>query len=109
MFVRAVVKEGFNDKALLIPQRAVMRDQKGSPITWILGTDSKVEQRALVLERAVRDQWLVTSGLASGEKVIIEGLQQVRPGSEAKDVPFNDDSKPRAQLDTPPAAARSIN
>jgi membrane fusion protein (multidrug efflux system) len=97
MFVRAVVKEGVNDRALVIPQRAVSRDQKGNPVTLILGANGRVEQRSLELERTIGENWLVTSGLSGGEKIILEGLLQVRPGSEAKEVPFAGD-KPRAQL-----------
>ncbi len=99
MYVRAVVKEGVNERAVLISQRAVSRDQKGSPTTLILGGDGKVEQRSLKLERTIGDQWLVVSGLAGGEKVIVEGAQQVRPGSEAKEVPFTGGGKPQAKVD----------
>ena len=94
MFVRAVVKEGNNDHAILIPQQAVMRDPKGNPMALIVNAASAVEARLLTLDRAVGDQWLVTAGLAPGERVIVEGLMKVRPGATAKAVPFELPQKP---------------
>lgn len=88
MFVRAVVNEGVNKQATLIPQQAVSRDPKGNPVALIVGADGKVDQRLLVVERAIGDQWLVTSGLAPGDRVIVEGMQKVRPGAAVKEVPF---------------------
>jgi membrane fusion protein (multidrug efflux system) len=89
MFVRAVVKEGVNDQALLIPQQSVSRDTKGNPVALLVDATGKVEQRNLNLDRAIGDQWLVSSGLAPGDRVIAEGMQRVRPGAEVKTVPFD--------------------
>ena len=88
MFVRAVVDEGVNPKALLVPQQAVSRDPKGNPLTLIVDAEGKVQQRTLTLDRAIGDTWLVTAGLSPGEKVIVEGMQKVRPGVSVKTVPF---------------------
>jgi len=88
MFVRAVVKEGVNEQAILIPQQAVSRDPKGNPVALIVDAERKVQQRMLTIERAIGDQWLVTSGLAPGDRVIAEGMQKVRPGASVKEVPF---------------------
>jgi len=101
MFVRAVVKEGVNDQAILIPQQAVSRDPKGNPSALIVGTSGKVEQRLLVLDRAIGDQWLVTSGLVTGDRVIVEGIQNVKPGISVKDVPFDDGRKPSGNMVQP--------
>jgi membrane fusion protein (multidrug efflux system) len=90
MFVRARIREGSNDQAILIPQQAVARDPKGNPLALLVNGQGKVEQRMLQLDRAVGDQWLVTSGLRPGERVIVEGLQKVRPGASVKEVPFQD-------------------
>ncbi len=88
MFVRAVVEEGVNSKALLIPQQAVSRDPKGNPLTLIVDAQGKVEQKMLTLDRAIGNTWLVTAGLAPGERVIVEGVQKVKPGVSVKAVPF---------------------
>lgn len=85
MFVRAVVQEGINEQAILIPQQAVARDTKGNPTAMIVDAEEKVQQRVLTLDnRAFGDQWLVLSGLAPGDRIIVEGLQKVRPGATVK-------------------------
>ncbi|MGD0815172.1 MAG: efflux RND transporter periplasmic adaptor subunit [Verrucomicrobiota bacterium] len=90
MFVRVVVKEGGNDQGILIPQQAVSRDPKGNPLALIVNTSGKVEQRMLGLDRAIGDQWLVSSGLLPGDRVIAEGMQKVQLGVSVKEVPFED-------------------
>ncbi|OGV63548.1 MAG: efflux transporter periplasmic adaptor subunit [Lentisphaerae bacterium RIFOXYB12_FULL_65_16] len=103
MFVRAVVSEGVNDRAILIPQQAVSRDPKGNPLALLVDAAGKVEQRQLVLDRAIGDKWLVSSGLAAGDRVIVEGMQKVRPGTAVKEVPSADAGAPGA---TPTATAQ---
>ncbi len=88
MFVRAIVEEGVSEDAILAPQQGVTRDQKGLPYALVVGKDGKVEQRMLALDRAIGDRWLVSKGLAAGDRVIVEGLQRIRPGAEVKAVPF---------------------
>jgi len=88
MFVRAVVEEGVNPKALLVTQQAVSRNPKGNPFALIVDADGKVQQRMLTLDRAIGDAWLVSSGLAPGERVIVEGMQKVKPGASVKVIPF---------------------
>lgn len=88
MFVRATVEEGINPRALLIPQQAVSRDHKGNPLALVVDAAGKVQQRQLTLDRAIGDAWLVSSGLAAGERVIVEGMLKARPGAPVKAVPF---------------------
>lgn len=88
MFVRGVVQEGANDQAILIPQQGVSRDPKGNPLALLVNAEGKVEQRALTLDRTFGDQWLVAGGIQPGEKVIVEGMQKVRPGVAVKEVAF---------------------
>jgi membrane fusion protein (multidrug efflux system) len=90
MFVRAVVKEGVNEQAILIPQQAVSRDHKGNPVVLMVDAQGKVQPRMLTLERAIGDQWLVSKGLASGDRVIVEGMLKVRPGMAVKVAPVKD-------------------
>ncbi|WP_191060265.1 efflux RND transporter periplasmic adaptor subunit [Geminicoccus harenae] len=82
MFVRAAIKAGVDPEGILIPQRAVTRDPKGRATTLVVLPDNKVEQRIIVVDRSVGDSWLVSEGVKAGERVIVEGLQKVRPGAE---------------------------
>lgn len=93
MFVRAIVKEGVNKQALLIPQQAVSRDPKGNPVALIVDAEGKVQQRMLTVDRTIGDKWLVSSGIAQGDRVIVEGMQKVRPGASVKVIPFDDGRK----------------
>jgi membrane fusion protein (multidrug efflux system) len=88
MYVRAIVQEGEVDRAILVAQQGVSRNPKGEPIALIVDGSGKVQQRVLTLDRAIDDRWLVTSGLAPGERVIVEGSQKVRPGAAVKVVTF---------------------
>jgi membrane fusion protein (multidrug efflux system) len=97
MFVRAVVKEGINEQAILIPQQAVSRDPKGNPFALIVDAEGKVRQRMLTLDRAISDKWLVSAGLAPGDRVIVEGKQRARPGASVKEVPFEAEGKEGAK------------
>lgn len=86
MFVRARIQEGTNEQAILVPQQAVSRDPKGNPSVFIVGSNDLVEQRTLKLDRAIGPNWLVSEGLAPGERVIVEGLQRIRPGAPVRAV-----------------------
>ena len=94
MFVRAEVQEGINEQALLAPQQGVTRDTKGNPIAFVVDQEGKVEQRVLTLDRAIGDKWIVTKGLAAGDRMIVEGIQNVRHGSTVKAVPYSDPAAP---------------
>ncbi len=107
MFVRAVVKEGENDDAILIPQQTVARDPKGNPYVLLVDANGKVEQRKLTLDRAIKDQWLVSSGLAPGDRVIAEGMQKVRAGVAVKEVLLAGGQKPVASSTSSITTARS--
>ena len=88
MFVRAVVEEGTQEHAILVPQPAVGRDGAGKPVAFVVNANNKVEQRHLVTDRAIGDQWLVTSGLQAGDRVVVEGVQKIRPGVEVKTLDY---------------------
>ncbi|MGV7209291.1 efflux RND transporter periplasmic adaptor subunit [Oxalobacteraceae bacterium A2-2] len=106
MFVRAVVDTGLNEAAIAVPQQGVTRNAKGEATALVLGKDGKVEQRVLVTGGTLGDKWLVKSGLAAGDQVIVEGLQKVRPGAPAvaaKPAAANANSAPGA------APAQSAN
>lgn len=84
MFVRAVIKEGINKSAILVPQQTVFRDTKGNPFVYIVDKENKVQIRPIKVDRAIGDKWLVSEGLQVGEKVIIEGIQKIMPGATVK-------------------------
>ena len=90
MFVQAVIKEGVNAQAILIPQQGVSRDTKGNPVSLIVDAEGKVGMRMLTLDRAIGDKWLVSAGLVPGDRVIVEGMQRVRPGAVVEAVPFDE-------------------
>lgn len=80
MYVRAVLGNGQRQNAILVPQQGIARDPKGNTSAMVVGKDGKAEQRQVVVSQAIGDKWLVESGLAAGDKVIVEGLQKIRPG-----------------------------
>ncbi|KAF0221066.1 MAG: membrane fusion [Geobacteraceae bacterium] len=88
MFVRAILEEGESPQAILIPQRGVTRNPKGDAMVMAVGAGEKVEPRTIKVVRTVGDSWLVSEGLKTGDRVILEGLQKARPGAPVKAVPF---------------------
>ncbi|HGH5978850.1 TPA: efflux RND transporter periplasmic adaptor subunit [Kluyvera georgiana] len=84
MFVRARIDEGVNPSAMLVPQQGVTRTPRGDATVLLVNDKNQVETRNVVAAQAVGDQWLITSGLKSGDKVIVSGLQKVRPGATVK-------------------------
>jgi len=106
MYVRAIVQEGEMDRAILVPQQGVSRDPKGNPVALVVDGEGKVQQRMVTVDRAIGDRWLVASGLAPGERIIVEGAQKVRPGAAVKIVPFDlgEKGSPDAAKKAQPAA-----
>lgn len=98
MYVRAELVEGVQGNALMVPQRAVTRSDRGQPVAMIVGRDNKVAQRVLTTDRSVGNDWLVTAGLQAGDRVIIEGGQSAQPGATVRPVPWRG---PSAAVDRP--------
>ena len=84
MYVRAVIAEGVDENALLVPQRALRRDPKGQASVLLVDGGGKVDVRVVDVGRTVGDSWQVLSGLKPGDRVIVEGGQNVRPGMSVK-------------------------
>lgn len=84
LYVRARLEQGVATSGILIPQAGVSRDPKGAATVYVVGADGKAQLRPIAVSRTVGDKWLVTGGLKAGERVIIEGLQKVRPGGAVK-------------------------
>lgn len=87
MYVRAQVQSGVQAQAILAPQAAVSRDAKGNATAFVVGKDGKAEARQLQTGAVVNGQWLVTSGLAAGDQLIVDGLQRLRPGAPVQAAP----------------------
>jgi membrane fusion protein, multidrug efflux system len=82
MFVRATVEEGVREGAILAPQQGITHAPDGSGTALVVGADGKVEKRSVEIDRAVGNEWVVTKGLAAGDRLIVAGLQRVKPGME---------------------------
>jgi membrane fusion protein, multidrug efflux system len=89
LYVRAVVEEGTISQALLVPQQAISRDATGKPRAYVVGSDGKLQQRELLTERAIGNQWLVAGGLQAGDVLAIKGQQKVQPGTLVETVPYH--------------------
>ncbi len=89
MFVRAQIEEGTADNVTLVPQVGVTHDPQGRATALVVGPDNKVAVRKLQLKGTRGDQWIVESGLADGDRVIVAGVQKVQPGVvvQASEVP----------------------
>lgn len=81
MYVRARLIEGQRPQAILAPQQGITRDARGRATALVLGKGNKVEMRQVEVDRALGDKWIVTQGLKSGDRLIVEGLLNLRPGT----------------------------
>lgn len=81
MYVRARMTQGVKSDAILVPHTAVSFDPRGNATVMVVNAESKVEPRIVKTAQSINDKWVVTEGLTAGERVIVEGLQKVRPGA----------------------------
>lgn len=86
MFVRAVIDEGTDDHAMLVPQEGVTHDRNGRATVLVVGKDNKVSQITVTASRTLGDSWVVDSGLQDGDRVVVSGLQRVRSGMQVRAV-----------------------
>ncbi|TCS64687.1 efflux RND transporter periplasmic adaptor subunit [Varunaivibrio sulfuroxidans] len=82
MFVRAEVSRGVVPKGALIPQKAVVRTPDGSPYVWVVGDGDTIARRDVTIERAIGENWLVTGGVTSGDRVVVDGAMNVAVGAK---------------------------
>lgn len=87
MAVRARLTLATAAQAILVPQQAVSRNAAGQASVWVVNPQQQVQARAVVAERAVGNRWLVTQGLAAGERVVVEGQQKVKAGDTVQAQP----------------------
>ncbi|MEI7186429.1 efflux RND transporter periplasmic adaptor subunit [Dickeya dianthicola] len=84
MFVRAQLDSGVTPNAILVPQQGVSRTPRGDATVMLVGEGDKVEVHSITTGQAIGDKWLVTSGVKSGDRIILTGLQKIRPGMQVK-------------------------
>ena len=87
MYVRARLVEGERSQVVLAPQQGISRDARGRATAMVVGTNNKAELRQVETDRAVGDKWIVTKGLKAGDRLIVEGLVNLRPGTVVKPGP----------------------
>lgn len=84
MYVRARLAQGVNSTAILVPHAALSRDPRGNALVMVVNGESKVEARIVKTAQSLGDKWVVTEGLAAGDRIIVDGLQKVRPGAQVQ-------------------------
>src|SRR6202789_478232 len=101
MFVREEIQEGVRQGVVLAPQQGISHNQKGEPNALVVGPDNIVELRTVVTDRAIGDQWLVSSGLKPGDRVIVEGIQSAKPGPRVVPEEYRPPDEKTAQSPAP--------
>lgn len=104
MYVKAQLPQGINNKAMLIPQQAVSRTPKGEATVLVVDQSGTVASKTIQIARAQGDQWVVTSGLDNGDRVIVEGTMKAKPGSQVKVVLADKKADSAAGTEPAPAA-----
>ncbi|MNI40833.1 Multidrug resistance protein MdtE precursor [compost metagenome] len=84
MYVTALLVEGRQQNVLMVPQQGVTHNEQGKATALILDQKNRVQLREINAVKAVGNQWLVTAGLRPGDRVIVSGLQRIRPGMKAR-------------------------
>jgi membrane fusion protein (multidrug efflux system) len=84
MYVRGQLEEAVDESAILVPQQSVTRTAKGEAMVLVVNAQNKVEQRPVDVSRAVGSRWVVDSGLNTGDRVIVDGFQKIKPGDDVK-------------------------
>ena len=105
MFVQARLIEGVNQQAILAPQQGVTRNARGEAVAMVLNQQNVVEQRVIETGATAGNQWVVTAGLNPGDRLIVDGLQRIRPGAEA--TPVNVEAEQSTQEGALPIRGRN--
>jgi len=87
MFVRAMFAQAIDTQAYLVPQAGVSRDPKGNATVFVVGPGNKAVARTVVADRTIGQNWVITQGLAPGDKVIVQGTANLKPDIDIKPVP----------------------
>lgn len=89
LFVRARVEQSRREKAIVVPQQSVVRNADGSVSVWVVDKENIVKNRNITVLQALKDQWVVSSGLAPGDRVVVAGLQKISNQAKVTTVEFN--------------------
>lgn len=106
MYVRALLGQAVNEQAITVPQQAVVRSQQGASV-MLVDTSGKVVERSVKADMAQGDAWIVSEGLKAGDRVIVEGLQKVKPGATVKPIAWKAPLAATVPNDTKQAAPAS--
>lgn len=93
MFVRATFAQAIDTHAYLVPQQAVLRDAKGAATVYVVGPNNRAIQRSVVADRTQGANWVVTRGLNSGDRVIVQGVANLKPNADIKPVPATSEQR----------------
>lgn len=102
MFARASFAQAIDRQAFLVPQAGLSRDPRGNATVWVVGPGNRAVARAVVATRTEGASWVVTQGLAPGDKVIVQGTANLRPDAEIRPVPYTEPQR----IEAPKAGAR---
>ncbi len=105
MFVTAEFDQAVETGIFLVPQAALQRDFNGDAFVFVVGRDGKAMRRVVQTERTSGQNWVVTGGLKSGERVIVQGLNGLKSGTEVKPVAAGSAQR----IAAPPAGAGGGN
>ncbi|NRD72145.1 efflux RND transporter periplasmic adaptor subunit [Shewanella sp. VB17] len=101
MYVRAMLNAGTDPHAILVPQKAITRNTKGQAVAMLVNAENKVESRLVTTAEVIDNQWRITDGLAVGDKLIVEGLQKIRPGATVTPVPVSANKQTEQSTSSP--------
>ncbi len=107
MYVRAVVSQAVRKQAFLLPEAAVVHDPRGSASVLVVGPDNKIVKKPVTDQGLHQNRWIVTQGLAAGDKVVIEGSGKARPGQEVHAVLSSGAQSEAAAIDAAPARGKA--
>jgi membrane fusion protein (multidrug efflux system) len=99
MFARASFAQAIDTQAFLVPQAGLSRDPRGNATVYVVGPGNRAVARTVVATRTLGANWVVTQGLAAGDKVIVQGTANLRPDAEIHPVPFTTPQRIEAPKD----------
>ena len=88
LFVRARVEQSRQEQAIVVPQQAVVRNSDGTVSVWAVDKENTVKYQTIEVSQAMKDQWVVSAGLAPGDRVVVQGLQKISPQAKVTTVDY---------------------